>query len=162
MGRKQLMLRRSFVGNTIHEYHHRPRCRRSALLVIVTIALVFSSRVRSQTASTGALTGVALDPTGAVLTGVVVRLVKQDTGAIQSATSDKDGRFNFLLLPPGRYELQASNTGSDTLIASTTIDVSVTEVIHLELHLRLATVFTASRFMQRQQQSRPTVPLWVR
>ena len=131
------MPRRSFAGNTIHEYHRRPRCRRSVLLVIVTIALVFSSRVRSQTASTGALTGVALDPTGAVLTGVVVRLTSQDTGAIQSATSNKDGRFNFLLLPPGRYDLQASNTGSDTLIASATIDVSVTEVVHLELHLRL-------------------------
>lgn len=95
-------MRRSFVGNTIHEYYHQPRWRRSALLVIVTIALVFSNRVRSQTASTGALTGVTLDPTGAVLTGVVVRLVKQDTNAIQSATSDKDGRFNsYCYLPAG-------------------------------------------------------------
>ncbi len=111
--------------------------------MIVTIALVFSNRVRSQTASTGALTGVALDPTGAVLTGVVVRLVKQDTGAIHSATSDKDGRFNFLLLPPGRYALQASNTGSNALIANATIDVGVTEVVHLELRLRLATVLSS-------------------
>ena len=84
---------------------------------------------------------MALDPTGAVLTGVVVRLANQDTGAIQSATSDKDGRFNFLLLPPGKYELQASKTGSDTLIANATVDVSVTEVVHLELRLQLATVF---------------------
>jgi hypothetical protein len=111
------------------------------LLVILTITVICSSRVRSQTASSGALTGVALDPTGAVLTGVVIRLANQDNGAIQSGTSDKDGRFNFLLLPPGRYELQASKTGADTLIASATIDVSVTEVVHLELHLRLATVF---------------------
>ena len=137
------MPRRSFAGNTIHGYYRRPRCRRSALLVIVTIALVFSSRIQSQTASTGALTGVALDPNGAVLTGVVVRLTSQDTGAIQSATTNKDGRFNLLLLPPGRYDLQASTTGSDTLIASATIDVSVTEVVHLELHLRLSTVFSS-------------------
>ncbi len=46
-----------------------------------------------------------------------------------------------MLLSPGRYELQASKTGSDTLIASATIDVSVTEVVHLELRLRLAAVF---------------------
>ena len=72
------MPRRSFAGNTIHGYY-RPAYRRSALLVIVTIALVFSSRIQSQTASTGALTGVALDPNGAVLTGVVVRLTSQDT-----------------------------------------------------------------------------------
>jgi len=129
------------VEDTLHDYHHRSRCRGSVLLVILTVALIFSSRVRSQTASTGALTGVALDPTGTVLTGVVVRLANQDTGAIQSATSDRDGRFSFLLLPPGRYELKASKTGADTLIASATIDVSVTEVVHLELHLRLATVF---------------------
>jgi hypothetical protein len=113
--------------------------------VIVTIALVFSSRIQSQTASTGALTGVALDPNGAVLTGVVVRLTSQDTGAIQSATTNKDGRFNLLLLSPGRYDLQATTTGSDTLMASATIDVSVTEVVHLELHLRLATVFSSIR-----------------
>ena len=135
------MLQRSFVDDTLPEYHYRSRCRRSALLVILTICLIFPSRLRSQTASTGAMTGVALDPTGTVLTGVVVRLANQDTGAIQSVTSDKDGRFSFLMLPPGRYELQASKTGSDTLIASATIDVSVTEVVHLELRLRLATVF---------------------
>jgi len=129
------------VGNALHEHRHRPRCRWSPPLLILTIALVFSARVRSQTASTGALSGVALDPTGAVLTEVVIRLANQDTGAIQSATSDKDGRFIFLLLPPGKYELQASKTGSDTLIANATVDVSVTEVVYLELRLRLATVF---------------------
>jgi len=137
------MRRRSFVGNTIHEYHFRPRCSRSALLVAMTIALVIAIPVRSQTASTGALTGVALDPTGAVLTGVVVRLVKLDTRAIHSATSDKHGRFNFVLLPPGRYELQASKTGSGVLIAGATIDVSVSEAVHLEVHLRPATVFSS-------------------
>ncbi len=133
------------MGNALHEHRQRSCCRWSALLVILTIPLVFSARVQSQTASTGALIGVALDPTGAVLTGVVVRLANQDTGAIQSAISDKDGRFNFLLLPPGKYELQASKTGSDTLIASAKVDVSVTEVVHLELRLRLATVFHSIR-----------------
>jgi hypothetical protein len=133
------------VGNTLHGHRHQSCRRWPALLVIVTIALVFSRDVRSQTASTGALTGVALDPTGAVLTGAVVRLANQDTGAIQSATSDKDGRFNFVLLPPGKYELEASKTGSDALIASATADVSVTEVVHLELRLQLATVFHSIR-----------------
>jgi hypothetical protein len=140
VGHKQLIPRRSLAGKTLREYRHRSPCW-SALLVTLTIPLFFFSSVQSQTASTGALTGVALDPTGAVLTGAVVRLANHGTGAIQSATSDKDGRFNFLLLPPGRYELQASKTGSVTLIASATIDVSVTEVIDLKLHLRLATVF---------------------
>jgi hypothetical protein len=137
------------VRNTSHEHHHRPRVHWSALLMIVPIALVYSDRVRCQTASTGAVTGLALDPTGAVLTGVVVRLANQDTGAIQSATSDKDGRFSMVLLPPGRYELEASKTGADPLVASSTVDVSVTEVAHLELHLRLATLFSSIRVYEQ-------------
>lgn len=133
------------MGNALPEYRHRSRCRCSALPVILALALFFPGDARSQTASTGALTGVAVDPTGAVLPGVRVQLTKRDTGAIQSATSDKDGRFNFLLLPPGQYELQASKTGSATLVASATVEVSVTEVMHLELRLRLATVFHSIR-----------------
>jgi Carboxypeptidase regulatory-like domain/TonB dependent receptor len=146
LDREYLMLRRSFVGNIpLHQHGYRPRCRWSALLVIVTLALFLSSRSQSQTASTGALAGVALDPSGAVLTGVVVRLANQGTGATQYATSDKDGRFNFLLLAPGRYDLQAGEIGSDDFIASATVDVSVTEVVHLDLRLRLATVFHSIR-----------------
>jgi Carboxypeptidase regulatory-like domain/TonB dependent receptor len=133
------------VGRTLHKRHHRSRRRWPAVLPILIIALVFSSRVQSQTASTGALSGVALDPTGAALTGAVIRLKNEDNGAVQFATSDKDGRFNFLLLPPGKYELQASKTGSDTLIAGATVDVNVTEVVHLELRLQLATVFHSIR-----------------
>ena len=101
----------------------------------------FPGCANGQTPSTGALTGVTLDPTGAVLPDVVVRLINTDTGSTTSVTSDKEGRFSFLLLPPGRYGLQANRTGFDTLIATPTINVSVTETVYIELHLRLATVF---------------------
>ena len=101
----------------------------------------FPGRANGQTPSTGALTGVTLDPTGAVLPDVVVRLINTDTGSTTSVTSDKEGRFSFLLLPPGRYGLQANRTGFDTLITTPTINVSVTETVYIELHLRLATVF---------------------
>ena len=111
-----------------------------ALAALVATAGLLTSLLFSQTPTTGALTGVTLDPTGAVLPGAVVRLVNQATGASGSATSDKVGRFNFPMLPPGRYEVQA-RTSSDTFIASVTISVTVTEVVHLDLRLQLATVF---------------------
>jgi hypothetical protein len=101
----------------------------------------FPSRTNGQTPSTGALTGVTLDPTGAVLPAVVLLLTNKDTGSTTSVTSDKEGRFSFLLLSPGRYEVQANRTGFDTLITTPTINVSVTETVYIELHLRLATVF---------------------
>jgi hypothetical protein len=109
------------------------------------IAVLLAGCVSAQTASTGALTGVAFDPSGAVLPSAIIRLVNRDTGANRSATSDESGRFSFLLLAPGKYELQASRTASATLLASATTNVSVTEVVHIELHLRLTTVFHSTK-----------------
>src|SRR4029077_18765076 len=100
------------------------RCRRSALLLTITVFVLISSHVRGQTSSTGALTGSLFDPSGAVLTGAVVRLTNQQTGATDSATSDEQGSFSFLLLPPGNYEVQASKTGSIPLIGSATATVT--------------------------------------
>jgi hypothetical protein len=116
-------------------------CRWLTNAVILTFFFVFPGQLQSQTASTGALAGVTFDPAGAVLPGVVVRLASQNTGATESTTSDEEGRFTFLLLAPGRYEVQASRTGSNTLIASTTTKIGVTEMVRIELRLRMPTVF---------------------
>jgi len=110
-----------------------------ALLAMMAITFSFSDRVHCQTGSTGALTGVTLDPSGAVLPRVVVNIVNQGTAGSRSTTSDEEGRFWFLLLPPGDYQLQASKTGFD-LSRSADINITVTETVRLDLHLRLATV----------------------
>jgi hypothetical protein len=115
-------------------------CRRSALLVAVAVFVLISSHIRGQTSSTGALTGSLFDPSGAVLPGAVVRLTNQETGATDSSTSDREGSFSFLLLPPGNYEVRASKTGSIPLIGNATASVTVTETSHLNLHLQLTTL----------------------
>src|SRR5215471_16803362 len=103
----------------------------SGLFRAITIVVILVYQGFGQTASTGALTGASLDPTGAALPGVVVRLTNQDTSTTESTTSDEQGRFSFLLLTPGRYELRASTTASNTLtlIAGTTIKINVTETV---------------------------------
>ena len=107
---------------------------------VFAIGLGLIGRTFGQTASTGALTGVTLDPSGAVLPGVVVHLAKEGGGEKKSATSDENGRFGFLLLPPGRYELQASTLDFEP-VSLPEINIHVTETLRIELHLRLATVF---------------------
>ena len=106
---------------------------------IVAIILVFTAESYGQTASTGALTGVTLDPSGVVLPSVALHLVNQDTTETQSATSDEEGRFRFLLLSPGGYELHASKTAFDP-VSRPDINISVTETLRLELHFGLATI----------------------
>ena len=97
-------------------------------------------RVCGQTASTGAVTGVTLDPSGAVLPSVSVDLTNESAGERKSATSDENGRFGFLLLPPGKYEIRASKTDFEPL-RILRLDVQVTETLRLELHLQVAKRF---------------------
>jgi hypothetical protein len=103
----------------------------------LTVGLLSSRNVYSQTASTGALTGVTLDSSGAVLAGVIVHLTRN--GAEEKvATSDEQGQFRFSLLTPGTYELRASKADFN-LLSLSDLHVHVTETLRLELHLVLAT-----------------------
>jgi len=88
-----------------HPLCGRPWC---LLAMALTVALLSSGDISSQTASTGALTGETLDPSGAVLPGVILHLIREDGSEAESATSDQNGQFGFLLLRPGTYEVQAS------------------------------------------------------
>jgi len=111
----------------------------STLLTILALAAVLSNVVYGQTASTGALAGKVLDPSGAVIPGAEVHLMSHQAGDADAATSDGAGNFHFLLLPPGSYELQVSKTGFAHLHLNN-INVPVTETIRLELHLRIPSV----------------------
>src|ERR1700704_664404 len=113
------------------------RCGWSLLLVTLTVALLSSKDMFSQSASTGALTGVTLDPSGAVLPRAGVHLTSLDGTVAMAASSDEKGLFGFFLLPPGTYELQASKLDFRP-VTQKNIQVHVTETLRIELHLELA------------------------
>jgi hypothetical protein len=71
----------------------------------LAIANLTSRPARGQTASTGALAGVVLDPSGVALPGAAIHLVHRETSEEESTTSDEQGRFGFQFLSPGKYEL---------------------------------------------------------
>jgi hypothetical protein len=90
-----------------------------------------------QTGSTGALSGVTLDPSGAVLPNVALRLVGQKTGEARDTVSDREGRFAFALLSPDTYDLEATITNFE-IAALRNLTVHVTETLRVEIHLNLA------------------------
>ena len=102
------------------------------------MSLAYAGGARGQTASTGALTGLTLGPSGVVLPGVTLQLRNEIGSQAKSATSDNNGRFAFFLLPPGTYELQAAKIDFKS-VSQREIPVHVTETLRLELHLELAT-----------------------
>jgi hypothetical protein len=104
----------------------------------LVLTLGFPCTVWGQTASTGALIGLTLDPSGAVLGGVSVSLTREDGTEARSVTSDQNGRFGFLLLPSGTYKLEANKSNFKPRSLSK-LQVYVTETLKVELHLELAT-----------------------
>ena len=108
--------------------------------VLVAFALIgLVSSICAQTASTGGLVGVVLDPTNATIPSVEIRLINKETSEEKLTVSDEQGRFAFQFLSPGSYELRASKAPFQAL-NGLTISISVTETARVELHLGLETV----------------------
>lgn len=85
---------------------------------------------------TGAVTGAVTDPAGAAVAAAEVRLTNNGTGAVQSAKTDADGNFRFLLLPPGQYSVRAAVQGFKTVVREgliVEVDRSVAVPLKLEI-----------------------------
>ena len=81
----------------------------------------------AQTITTGALSGIVADATGAVVPGATVVVIDTATDAKRTATTNTEGRYTLGLLKPGVYRVIASTTGmkSDTREVSVILGVTV-------------------------------------
>ena len=75
------------------------------LVALFSVCLSFAQQI------TGSVTGTVTDPGGAAVSGASVKLTNTGTDATQTATTDAEGNFRFLLLPPGNYSVQVSAPG---------------------------------------------------
>ena len=87
-------------------------------LRLVAVALVVSALVSTSVwaqSSTTSLRGMVSDPVGAVLPGAKVTISNPQTGFSRTATTDNQGAYQFLQLPPATYALTVSAAGFATL-----------------------------------------------
>lgn len=64
--------------------------------------------------SSGSIAGTITDPSGAPISGAVVKLTSAGQSSLTQAESDEDGRFVFLSVPPGEFRLTISAEGFRT------------------------------------------------
>jgi outer membrane receptor protein involved in Fe transport len=108
-----------------------------AVLAVALIAMsAFSQQSRAQTQTTGDVTGVITDQSGAIVPDAKVSLKDNAKGATQDTQTGKDGVFHFYLLQPGNYTVTASATGFQS--ASRAIDVNVGQIATANLQLAVA------------------------
>ena len=81
------------------------------LLVAVLAAISCATQLAAQTTTSGGLTGVVTDPSGAVVPGVDVALKDEAKGTTRKTTTDQAGAYRFFFLAPGRFTLTVKQSG---------------------------------------------------
>ena len=92
----------------------------------------------------GRLSGSVVDQSGAVVSGVFVRLSREDQSPDQEALSDDDGQFSFANIPPGPFHLTISSPGFTTQSYSGNLQAGEGFLVG-QLTLAVATAITEVR-----------------
>jgi hypothetical protein len=66
-----------------------------SLLPVLLLAISFASELNAQTTTSGGLTGVVFDPSGAVVPNANVEIRDNRQGTTQSTRTDREGVFGF-------------------------------------------------------------------
>jgi len=108
--------------------------------ICLFVILVFAVGVLAQTQITaGTIQGTVLDANGAALPGANVEVKNVDTNFVRTSTTDDEGRFIALQLPPGRYTLTVSKSGFATLVVEKA-DLTVGQAMNLPLSMKVSGV----------------------
>src|SRR5580698_4012961 len=99
------------------------RVTRVRAFLVVALALsvsVMVSQTWAQTTTTGDISGVITDPTGAVVPNASVNLKSVDNGGLQSGKSNAAGAYHFSLLRPGDYTITVTASGFQSVTRKVT------------------------------------------
>ena len=111
----------------------------AACSVIALLLLLGSNAALAQTSSTGALSGIVTDPSGAVVLGATLHVVNVATGDSHSFASQRNGSYLAPLLMPGTYRIEVSK-GSFKMSVFTGITVTVAETNTLNVKLEVGSM----------------------
>jgi hypothetical protein len=117
---------------------------RNAFLAIATIffALIISIGLSipasSQSLTSGDVTGIVTDQSGAVLPNASVTLKNNQTGATQTRTTNAQGTYRFPLLNPGSYTISATAQGFQTSTQNVEVSIGQASAVNIQLGLAAA------------------------
>jgi hypothetical protein len=99
------------------------------------IATFFTTLAMSQSLTSGDITGVVTDLSGAVISGANVTLTSNATHAQQTQTTSAQGAYRFALLPPGSYTLSISAQNLQSSKQAVTVTVGQATTLNVQLQL---------------------------
>lgn len=84
-----------------------------AVLLSLFVVTLFNATTPAQV-TTGQISGIVKDKTGATLPGVTVTIINQQTTLERTAATDGDGFYLVTNLPPGAYRVRVEHRGFKT------------------------------------------------
>src|SRR5258706_12282890 len=104
--------------------------------LVLLISVLLGGHLVSAQVTTGTISGVVQDSSGAVTPGVSVTVRNLDTGIARSVTTDERGRYTATNLTLGNYEVEGQLTGFQTEIRrGITLTVGREVVVSLTLNV---------------------------
>jgi hypothetical protein len=104
------------------------------LVLVASLTFISTSTFAQSQATTGNIEGRVLDPNEAAVPNAQVTATSQQTGLEKTASTDDEGNYRIVLLPPGNYTVRAAAPGFSesevkdvtvTVGGQTTLDVKV-------------------------------------
>jgi len=101
------------------------------------LILLLSGTVLAQT-TTGNIVGMVTDSSGAVMAGVTVTVIQQETNVPMVMTTNAEGQYSATLLPIGHYTVEAKHPGFKTM---TTRDIllEVNQTARVDVAMQVGT-----------------------
>lgn len=101
------------------------------------LLLALAPAAKAQTSSS--LNGRVTDPTGAAVPGATITLTDTANGLQRTTTSNAQGLYQFLALPPGNYRLEANARGfANYLQQQVALLVSTASTVEIQLSIAKA------------------------
>jgi hypothetical protein len=126
------------VGSGQHRrwYQFGIRCGQEARRAIWVFAVLAFLAALTAAQSTSLLNGSVSDPSGAKVAGAKITLTNPATGLQRTTTSNGTGLYQFLDVPPGSYQLEATASGFAPYVASkVTLVVNTPSTIPIQLQV---------------------------
>lgn len=111
-----------------------------SLFAMAFLVFLSAPRVRAQSLTTGGITGVVTDPSGAVVPNAQVTLKSATKGTSQTTKTNGGGVYQFSFLDPGPYTISVVANGFQP--ATQTVSVSVGQPTSANIPLALASAGT--------------------
>ena len=106
------------------------------LILAILAALVAVPHPTYAQSTNASLTGRVLDPQGAVVPGVQIKVTSYDKGVSYAGETNSDGIYHIPVLPPGLYRMDVSKVGFRVIIKpDVVLNVQDVRVVNFTLQL---------------------------